>query len=124
CASSLTWTIVSYTLGRPPFHHQLLDLGDRLGRIEPLRTDFRAVHDRVAAIELERILEVVEPLRLRLVAAVDQPAIGLQQHRRPQVLLAVPPIGRARGRAARAQDTFVEPVELLALRLALQPLRL
>src|SRR5262245_58508963 len=53
-----------------PRHHQLLDLGDGLGRIEVLRAGPGAVHDGVAAIEAEGVLEIVEPLAGRLVAAV------------------------------------------------------
>src|SRR4051812_2781988 len=59
--------------------HLALDVGDRLGRIEALRASLRAVHDGVAAVEPERVLEIVQPLACRLVAAVDQPALGLQQ---------------------------------------------
>ena len=91
-----------------PLDDELLDLGDRLRGIEPLRAGPRAVHDRVAAVELERVLEVVEARTGILVAAVDDPAIGLQQDRRAQVAFAVPPVARAAGRAARAQDAFVQ----------------
>src|SRR3546814_18000360 len=41
---------------RLPRQHQLLDLADSLGRVQPLRTGERAAHDRVAAVVLERIL--------------------------------------------------------------------
>src|SRR5690606_3710537 len=78
---------------RLPRDHHLLDLRDRLGGVQPLGAGLGAVHDRVAAVELERILEVVEPLRRRLVAAVDEPAIGLQQDGGTEIFLAVPPIG-------------------------------
>src|SRR5690348_18498259 len=37
--------------------HLQFELGNRLGGIEPLRTGFCAVHDVVAAIEAERVLE-------------------------------------------------------------------
>ena len=67
-----------------PLRDQLLGLGDRLGRVEALGADVGAVHDRVAAIEPERVLKLVEPLAGRLVAAVGQPAIGLQQDRRAE----------------------------------------
>src|SRR6188472_1328962 len=90
--------------GRPALHHHLLDFSDRLGGIETLGTCFGAIHDRVAAIELEWILEVVEPLLGRLVATVDQPTIGLEQDGWAQIFFAIPPVGGARGRAARAQD--------------------
>jgi hypothetical protein len=95
--------------------HHLLDLGDRLGRVQALGAGLGAVHDGVAAIEPERILQIVQPLARRLVAAVDQPAIGMQQRRRAEIAVAVPPVARAGGRAAGAQDALVEPVELLAV---------
>src|SRR4029077_19410197 len=81
-----------------------------------------AVHDRVAAVEPERVFERVEPLAGRLVAAVGNPAIGLPQHRRSEIALAVPPIARARCRAAEAQNALPQPVELRALILRLQAL--
>src|SRR5699024_5651266 len=43
-----------------PGQHHLLDLGNRLGRIQPLGAGVGAVHDGVAAIQTERILEVVQ----------------------------------------------------------------
>src|SRR5712672_603200 len=63
-----------------PLDHLLLDLGDCLRWIEMLRAGVGAVHDGVAAIEPERIFEVVEALASRLVATVREPAFGLQQH--------------------------------------------
>src|SRR6185503_16616524 len=97
------------------FCDQLLGFGDRLRRVEPLGADVRAIHNRVTAIEAERILEPIESLAGRFVAAVGQPAIGLEQDRRPEELVRVPPIARATGRAAKAQDALVEAVELLAV---------
>src|SRR3546814_381207 len=105
-----------------PRQHQLLDLADSLGRVQTLRTGARAVHDRVAAVELERILEVVQARAGVLVSTVDDPAVGLEQDRRAEVTVAVPPVARARGAAAGAQDAFVEAVELGPVFLRLQPL--
>src|SRR5580704_11138563 len=105
-----------------PFDHHLLDLGDRLGRIEALGAGLGAIHDGVAAVEPERIFQLVEPLALGLVAAVGQPAIGLQQDGGPEIALAGPPVGRARGRAAEAQDALPQPVEPGALLGRLQAL--
>src|SRR5216684_1212981 len=105
-----------------PFDHHLLDLGDRLRRVEALGAGLGAIHDGVAAVEPERIFQLVEPLALGLVAAVGQPAIGLQQDGGPEIALAGPPVGRARGRAAEAQDALPQPVELGALLVRLQPL--
>src|SRR5688500_19210215 len=87
-----------------PLHQHLLGLGDRLGRVEALGADVRAVHDRVAAIEAERILQLVEPLAGQLVAAVGQPAIGLEQDGRAEETVGIPPVARAGRRAAGAQD--------------------
>src|SRR5471030_3190389 len=105
-----------------PLDHQLLDLGDRLGRIEALGTGLGAVHDRVAAIEPERVLELVEALALGFVAAVGDPAIGLQQDGRAEIAVAAPPVAGARSRAAEAQDALPQPVELGALLGRLQAL--
>src|SRR4029078_8624741 len=86
-------------LNRPRDQH-LLDLGDRLRRVEALRAGLGAVHDGVAAIEPERVLEVVESLALGLVAAVGEPAVGLQQDGGTEIAIAAPPVGGAGGRAA------------------------
>src|SRR5688500_3008067 len=48
----------------PPLDHHLLDFADRLGRVQALGTGLGAVHDRVAAIEAERVFEIVEALAL------------------------------------------------------------
>jgi len=48
----------------------------------------------------------------------------LHQHGRAEVRVGVPPVRRAAGGAARAQDALVHPVELLAVHLGLQELLL
>src|SRR5688572_11669379 len=95
-----------------PLDHQLLDLADRLRRVEALGAGLGAVHDGVAAIEPERVFQIVEPIAGRLVARIHDPAIGLQQHGGAEIAVAVPPVARARGRAAEAQDTLPQAVEL------------
>src|SRR5215208_3210991 len=85
------------TRSNRPLDHHLLDLGDRLRRIEMLGAGLGAVHDGV-------------------------PAIGLQQDGRAEIALAVPPVGRARGRAAEAEDALPQAVELGALLGRLQAL--
>jgi hypothetical protein len=49
----------------------------------------------MTAIEAERILEAVEPLPGALIAAVGKPPIGLQQDRRTEILILVPPVAGA-----------------------------
>src|SRR5260370_29499143 len=90
-----------------PLDQLHLEFGDRLGRVEALRAGFGAVHDGVAAIEPERILEIVEPLAGGLVAGILDPARRLQQRRGAQEAFAVPPIARAGGRAAGAEAAFI-----------------
>src|SRR5690606_1974162 len=106
----------------PAREHQLLDLANRLGRVQALRAGARAAHDAVATVQLERILQIVQPRTGVLVTAVDDPAVGLQQDGGTEVAVAVPPVARARGRAARAEDALVQAVELLAVLGGLQAL--
>ena len=56
--------------------------------------------------------------------AVDDPAVGVQQRRRAEVAVAVPPVGGAGGRAAGAHDALVEAVELPPILDRLLPLAL
>src|SRR5579859_937694 len=101
--------------GSPPRYQELLDLADRLAGVEALGAGPGTIHDGMAAVEPERILERVQALAGLLVAAVGDPAVGLQQDRGSEIAVAVPPIARARGRAAEAEDALPEPVELGAL---------
>ena len=61
-----------------PLDQRALDLGNGLGRVEVLRAGLGAVHDGVAAVEAERVFEIVEPLAGRLVARIDEPALRLK----------------------------------------------
>src|SRR5262245_55011095 len=105
-----------------PLDQLALGFGDCLGRIEALGTGLGAIHDGMAAVEPERILECIEPLAALLVARVVEPARRLQQRRRSEEAVRVPPITRARRRAACAQNAFVEAVELDSILMALPPL--
>ena len=98
---SLDFPVLSGTMGPDvvdirALYQELLDVIDRLGRVQVLRADVDAIHDGVAAKEAIWILEVVEPLAGRLVATVDNPAVGLQQRSGAKIAFAVPPIARAR----------------------------
>src|SRR5690606_3362767 len=74
--------------------HQFLDLRDGLARVQVFRAILRAVQNRMTTVLPERILERVGPLAGRLVPAGDDPAIRLQQRRRPEVTVRVPPVAR------------------------------
>src|SRR5262245_47499017 len=95
-----------------PFDQLQLELGDCFRGVQLLRARRCAVHDGVAAIEAERVLEIVEPFAGRLIAGVRDPACCLQQRGRTKEAIAVPPIAGAGGRTAGAQDALIKAVEL------------
>src|SRR6202140_3808417 len=104
------------------FGHHPLGIGNRARRVEPFRAGVGAVHDGVAAIETERILEPVEALAGMLVPTVNQPAVRLQQDRWAEITILVPPVARARRRTAKAKNAFPRAVELCAFLWRLAPL--
>src|SRR5581483_5518030 len=79
-----------------------LDVLDRSRRTELFRADLGAVHDRAAAVELVDVVEESQALGRSATAAVDDEALGLQQTRRADELVRVPPVGGAEAGAAGA----------------------
>merc|ERR1719350_2285977 len=71
---------------------QLLDLSNSLARVETFRAGLGAVHDGVASVHTERIPELVQPLSLVPIPAVNDPPVGLHQHRRAKILVTIPPV--------------------------------
>ena len=64
-------------------------------------------------IQTHTVVQRRLPLLLLLVPTICQPAIALQQHRRAQVLLRVPPVTRTRSGTTGTKNAFVQAVELL-----------
>ena len=58
-----------------------------------------AVHDGVAAVQLEGVVEVGETLGSLAITAVRDPAECLHEHSRAQVSIGIPPVAGARGAA-------------------------
>ena len=56
------------------------------------------------------------------ISRVRNPAIGLHESSRAQVLVLIPPVGGTRGRTARAENALVEAVKFLAVFGGLQEL--
>src|SRR6516165_3450198 len=104
-----------------PFDQFQLELSDCFRRVETLRARLGAVQDGMAAVEPERVLEIVEPFAGGFIARILDPARSLQERSRSEEALAVPPIARAGGRAAGAKNALIKPVELLAVLVALPP---
>ena len=74
----------------------------------------------MAAIEPEGIFQRGEPLGRRAVPRIGDPAIGLEQDGGAEEAIAVPPVTRAGGGAAEAEDALPQAVEPLALLGALE----
>lgn len=90
----------------------LLDLGNGKTRVKTLGAGSRAVENSVAPVESHAIVEVLSPLGSLLVSGVGEPAVRLEEDGGAKVLLGVPPVRGARGRAAGAKHALVETVEL------------
>lgn len=73
----------------------------------------------MATVQAHAVVKRILALGLLLVSRVGDPAVALQQHGGAEVLLLIPPVRGARGRAAGAENAFVEAVELLAVFLCL-----
>lgn len=69
----------------------------------------------MASVNAHAVIEVVNSLGLLLVTRIGDPAVRSHEDGGAEVLLGVPPVGWARGRAAGAEDALVEAVELLAV---------
>ena len=74
------------------FDHHAFDMRNRLGWVQTLGAGLRTVHDCMAAIKLEGVFQLIQPLACRFIAAVNDPTIGMQQSCWPQIAVAVPPI--------------------------------
>ena len=77
------------------FDHHLFDIGNGCGRVQALGAGFGAVHDGVAAVQFEWILKIVQTLACGFIAAVDDPAVGVQQRCWTEVAIAIPPVAGA-----------------------------
>lgn len=74
-----------------PLGEKLLDKPDGTCWVETLRTDIGAVHDGVAAKQPVRILEVIETLLCAPIAAIREEPPGLEERRRTEELVGIPP---------------------------------
>ena len=94
---------------------RLLDLGNGQRRVEALGAGPGAVEDGVAAVDAHAIVQGVLAGGSLLVTRVGDPAVRLHQHGGAEVFLAVPPVRRAGGAAACAENALVHAVQLLAV---------
>jgi len=102
---------------------ELLELNDRLLGVQTLGAALRAVHDPVAPVQPHGVVQELEPFFGELIPTVNNPPVSLLKHLRTIVVLGVPPVTGAGGRAALAQDALVQPVQKLPFLRRLQILR-
>ena len=104
--------------------NRMLQLVDRSTRIQILGASMRAVHNRMASIQLVRIVQTLQSLLRHLITGIGDPSVRLLQNRRTQVLISVPPVRRARRRAAGAENALVQTVQKQTVLVRLQILHL
>lgn len=102
----------------------MLNLVDGTTRVQVLRTSMSTVHDGMATVQLVGVVQVLQTLLRHLVTGIRNPTVRLLENGRTQVLVRVPPVGRARGGAASAQNALVQTVQQLAVLVRLQVLAL
>lgn len=96
------------------------DFADGACGVQVFRTRVHTVHDGVAAEQAVWVVQVVQTFVGDGVAGVGDEAVGIQEAGWANEFVGVPPEGWAGGRAAGAEDAFIQAVQLGALGLALQ----
>jgi len=100
--------------------HSLLDLSNGLSGIQVLWTNLGTVHNGVATIQLEGIVQIVQSFLCHLVTRILDPSVRLHQNSRPEVLVGIPPVTGTRCRATGTKNTFVHSIELGTIFLRLE----
>ena len=72
--------------------HTLLNLLNRLPRVQSLGTGPATIHNGMTSVQRHAVIQHTLPLLLMLVPGICQPAVGLEQHGGAKVFLAVPPV--------------------------------
>ena len=75
----------------------------------------RTVEDSVAAIQTHFVLKLLLTVCFVGIPRVSNPAVGLHESGRAEVLVLIPPVGGTGGRTAGAEDALIEAVKLLAV---------
>jgi len=77
---------ISGGLLNPPGLNGALDLGNRLGDFDFARAGFGAVERRAAAPHPKLLVQHFQPFGSRLIAAVEDEAVGVDNRRRADIL--------------------------------------
>mmetsp|Transcript_36677 Transcript_36677/g.88372 ORF Transcript_36677/g.88372 Transcript_36677/m.88372 type:complete len:207 (+) Transcript_36677:1161-1781(+) len=89
----------------------LFNVSDCFPRIQMLRTDPGTIHNRMTSVQFECIIQLLQPLILKVITRVFNPPVCLHQNRRAKVFVRIPPVGRTCRAAACAEDAFVHAIE-------------
>mmetsp|Transcript_14006 Transcript_14006/g.27312 ORF Transcript_14006/g.27312 Transcript_14006/m.27312 type:complete len:232 (+) Transcript_14006:129-824(+) len=109
CEKSTLFPMFSL-LGKP-----LLDVCNRLPRVQMFRTNLSTIHDGMTTVKLKCIIQLRQSFVRKLITRILNPPVCLHQHSRSKVLIGIPPIGWASGTAACAKDTLVHSIKLCAI---------
>ena len=104
--------------------HVLLDLSNGLTRVQVLGASPGAVHNGVASVKREGVLELLSSLLTKVITGISHPSVSLHENGRSKVLILVPPVGWAGCGAACAKNALVKTVETTTLLGRLQVLTL
>src|ERR1700761_5547900 len=83
-----------------------LDLRNCQRWIQSFRTRPRAVENSMAPVQTHAVVQRILALLCLLISAIRDPAVGLEEYCRAEVLFAVPPVRRAGCAAAGAENAF------------------
>lgn len=97
-----------------------LDTLDLLCGVQTLRASTSAVHNCMAPVKLELVIDGLQPLFGVLITAVRYPSVSMEQGSRSQIRLRVPPIARTRSTTTSTKNTLIHPIKLLPILLTLQ----
>jgi hypothetical protein len=75
----------------------------------------RTVEDGVAAIQTHLVLKLLLTMCFVRIARISDPAVGLHERGRAEILVLVPPVGGTGSRAAGTEDALIEAVKFLAV---------
>mmetsp|Transcript_10638 Transcript_10638/g.30389 ORF Transcript_10638/g.30389 Transcript_10638/m.30389 type:complete len:202 (-) Transcript_10638:58-663(-) len=102
----------------------LLDVGNGTSWIQVLWTNLGAVHDGMATVKFECIIQIFQTFLGGTVTGILDPTVRLHQNGRSQVLVGIPPVGWTGRRATGAQNALVHSIQLGPILLGLQVLGL
>lgn len=98
----------------------LFDFGNGLSRIQMFGAYFCTVHNGMASIQLESIIQFGQTFLGGSISGILNPTIRLHENRGSQILVGIPPVRWACRRTACTKNTLVHAIQFGAILLCLQ----